>query len=73
MATSYMAMQDGVELQTTWANEDIPEEDNRDVDIAPGESIMAAVCFELRSNSPVEVILEDFWNDAYIGLVIPAA
>ena len=53
--------------------QDIPEEDNRDVDIAPGESIMAAVCFELRSNSPVEVILEDFWNDAYIGLVIPAA
>lgn len=73
MAATLLAMQDGVELESTWASDSVAEDDNYSVDIAPGESIMTSDCFEVRSDSPIEIMVMDYWGDSSLGMVIPAA
>lgn len=73
MAATLLAMQDGVELESTWASDSVAEDDNYSVDIAPGESIMASDCFEVRGDSPIEIMVVDYWGDSSLGMVIPAA
>ncbi len=53
------AFQDGVSLEIGFPDESVSEEDNSSVEIAPGESIKVAYCYELISDSPVEVDLMD--------------
>lgn len=49
------AYQDGLELEHGYANDEVEEDDNATREIRKGESIRVAYCFELRSDSPVEV------------------
>lgn len=63
MATYYRAMQDGIELPTNWAEDEIDEDENYDVDVEPGETITCTEIFTLRSASPVEVELYSYMYD----------
>ena len=72
-ATNLIALQDGVQLMTDWPSEEVPEDDNYSMDVAPGESIMASECFEVRGDSPIEIMVYEYWNETTIGMVIPAA
>jgi len=67
IATSFRAFQDGIELETDWADEDVEEDDNFSLDIEPGETIRCAETWALRSDSPIEVEVYDSWTDEYIG------
>ena len=69
MATFLEALQDGVELEDTYAYEDAETDENYNVDVAPGESILCSVCYEIRSDSPVEFMVHDGWEDPQIGTV----
>ncbi len=63
-----LAMQDGIELNTTWGDESVPEEDNNTVDIQPGETITVAECFTLHdTGSPVAIKVIDYWNGNHLG------
>lgn len=65
--TYVRAFQDGIELETDWAAEDVPEDDNFDTDIEPGESLRCSECWVIRSDSPIEIEVYDSWNDEYVG------
>lgn len=67
--TYYRAFQDGIELVEDWADEDVEEDENVTLDIEPGETVYCAVCWELRSDSPVEIEVYDTWDEEYIGCV----
>ena len=72
MAFDFRVMQDGIELDTTFTLDDIPEEDNYTEDVAPGDTITVARCFETRTDSPITVEFYDWLSDeAYAGTVIP--
>jgi len=64
-ATSFLmnaacrAVQDGAALAYDFPQEDIPEDDNSSVDVAPGETLTMSFCFALRSDSPVEFEIYD--------------
>ncbi len=68
-AANYRAFQDGVELNEDWAEQDVAEDENATLDIEPGESVYCSVCWELRSDSPVEIEVYDSWTEEYIGYV----
>lgn len=68
-ATYYRAFQDGIELAEDWAEQDVTEDENTTLEIEPGETIYCAVCWELRSDSPVEIEVYDPWSEEYIGYV----
>ncbi len=68
MIISHSAFQDGIELETSYADEEVPEDENYSVDVEPGKSIKVACCYELRSDSPVEIELRDF-NGTGVGTV----
>lgn len=68
-ATYYRAFQDGVELVEDWADQDVAEDENTSLEIDPGETVYCAVCWELRSDSPVEIEVYDAWSEEYIGCV----
>lgn len=76
-ATSYflsadeIVLQDGMEIDTALADESVEEEDNYSVEIEPGQSITVARSFELSSDSPVEFIITDFWNESPLGIMVP--
>ncbi|MBE6933231.1 MAG: DUF5067 domain-containing protein [Ruminococcaceae bacterium] len=67
------ALQDGVELEELYAAADAETDENYSVEIEPGESILCSVCFELRSDSPVEFMVHDGWYDTEIGTVFDIA
>lgn len=73
MESNYYALQDGVELEDGSPEDEVDEDDNTSLDIEPGETIRCALCYEVRSDSPVELVLEDTWEEAIIGCVIPVA
>ncbi len=58
--------QDGVELETNLLGE-TAEDEAYSENVAPGETVIAAACFVLRSDSPVEVEFVDIWNETAIG------
>lgn len=68
-ATNYRAFQDGIELTEDWADEDVEEDENASLDIEPGNTVYCSVCWELRSDSPVEIEVYDSWTEEYIGYV----
>lgn len=61
----FRAYQDGVELPTDYAAIAIDEERMFRTNIEPGETAVCAVSFALRSDSPVELVLDE---NACIGL-----
>ena len=67
------ALQDGVELEEVSAYNEAETDENYGVDIEPGESILCSVCFALRSDSPVELIIHGGWYDTDIGTVFDIA
>ena len=74
MALDLNVMQDGIEIPTTFTMDDIPEEDNYTVDVAPGETITVARTYSLRTDSPVTVEIYDFMSGkTYIGTTITVA
>ena len=74
MALDLNVMQDGIEIPTTFTMDDIPEEDNYTVDVAPGETITVARTSSLRTDSPVTVEIYDFMSGkTYIGTTITVA
>lgn len=48
------AFQDGVSLPEANAADEVPEDENYETDILPGETISCSMVFALRSDSPVE-------------------
>ena len=72
MAFDFRVMQDGIEMESTFTLDDIPEEDNYTVDVAPGDTITVARCYLNRSDSPITVEFYDWLSDKpYAGTVIP--
>lgn len=71
-ATYYRAFQDGIELEEDWAEVDVDEDENMSLDIEPGETIYCSNCWELRSDSPVEIEVYDSWSEEYIGCIFSA-
>ena len=62
--------QDGIALDTGFAEVSVEEDDNYYADVEPGASILASVCYELSSSSPVEVEISELWTNSGIGAVI---
>ena len=69
LAADEVVLQDGMEIDTALADESVEEEDNYSVEIEPGQSITVARSFELSSDSPVEFMVHDGWEDPQIGTV----
>jgi len=69
MATNYRALQDGVELEICWPDDEVDEDENYDVEIEPGETITCTESYLLRSDSPVEV---EFYSYMYDGEAVLA-
>lgn len=67
--TNVRAMQDGVEVLTDWPETDVEEDENFDLDIAPGESIRCSECYVIRSDSPIEIEVYEFGEGAVLGTV----
>ena len=63
------AYQDGVELMTAYAAEDVPEDANSHVDVAPGESIVATTIHDVRNGNPVEIEFTDYWTGESFGVM----
>ena len=63
-----LAMQDGIGLESTLANESVPEDDNGIVDVQPGETLTVATCYLLHdTGSPVAIRVLDYWTGSKIG------
>lgn len=73
MEANYYALQDGVEIQDGYPMESNELDGTTTNDVEPGQTVTCTLCFELRSDSPVELIVEDVWDDATLGMVIPVA
>ena len=65
MAYDIYPMQDGIQLSGVLPAEDIEEDENSYTDIKPGETITCAKVYELRSDSPISVILDAGWGEYY--------
>lgn len=73
MSIYYRAMQDGIELSTIWPDQEVAEDENDSVDVAPGDSITTAEVYRLRSSSPVEIEVYSNWGSNGYGIVVPVA
>lgn len=69
---TFAVYQDGVELNTGYARYEIDEDDYYYDDLASGATVSFTRCFELRSDSPVEIVVSD-WDDNYAAVVTPIA
>ena len=65
--TSIRVFQDGVQLSSGSPEDDVEEDENFTTDVEPGGSLRCAGCWELRSDSPVEIEVYDTWTDEFIG------
>lgn len=66
-ATMMKVLQDGIQLISCYAMEDVPEDEQYNLDIEPGETARVSVCYELRSESPVEVDITSVWGNESVG------
>ena len=66
-STYTRAFQDGVELMSGWADEEVPEDGNYNNDVEPGDSLSCALCWVIRSDSPVEIEVYDSWSGECVG------
>lgn len=65
--TNVRAFQDGIELESDWAAEDVAEDDNFNTDVEPGESLRCSETWTIRSDSPIEIEVYDSWSEEYVG------
>ena len=68
MNITHSAFQDGIELPISYAKEKVAEDDNYSKEVAPGKSVTLSYCYELRTDSPVEIDLRDL-NGTGVGTV----
>lgn len=66
--SNFTAYQDGIQLSTDSADDRVDADELYHEDIEPGETVTCAVCFGIHSDSPVELMLTDIWEDVNIGL-----
>jgi len=67
---SFCAFQDGYELETGSSDEWIEAEGMLFEDLEPDETATCAVCFLLRSDSPVVFMITEDFGDGRIGTVV---
>ena len=68
---SVYAMQDGYELRSAYPKDETEEDANYIVDIKPGETILCAFNYAIRSDSPICIVIENFWgNSGYFGDIL---
>lgn len=67
LQSTLVVYQDGIQLLNGIPKEQVDSDGNYSVDIDPGATVTVSCCFELRSDSPVEVELEDFYTGEYIA------
>ncbi len=69
--TLITVMQDGVQLDSDFANERIDSDDHYSTDVEPGETITISVCYMAHdTGSPVAFLLEGFMFTDEIGAVL---
>ena len=56
------AYQDGVELFTGYSANPVESDNNYYAEVDPGGTVSVSRCWELRSDSPVEVVITDWWT-----------
>lgn len=61
-ATNIYLYQDGIQLDTGYAKDETDADDLFRADIEPGESVSCSRCWNLRSDSPVEAVVQT-WSD----------
>lgn len=69
-ATMIYAYQDGIQVYTEEPAERVEEDDNLMVDVEPGQTISASICFDIRNDHPLEVEILDSWEGKDIGRVL---
>ncbi len=69
-AGSVVAMQDGIGLESSMANESVPEDNNGFTDVQPGETITVATCYSLHdTGSAVAIRVFDYWSESKVGAI----
>lgn len=63
------AFQDGVQLVSCSASEPVSTDSNTSYEIAAGETVTVSMIYELRSYSPIEVELTDYYETGIFGCV----
>lgn len=61
--------QDGIELEQDYYFDETESDEAYDVDVEPGKTVSCSVCYTLRSSSPVEVEVVDFFDGPVLGTV----
>lgn len=67
MESTVIVLQDDVELFSGYADEESVSDDMFSSNIEPGSSVTVSNCYELRSTSPVVVLVYNWDADEYIG------
>jgi len=65
-ACTVRAYQDGIELDTSYADDELESDDAYYDDVKPGEKVTVSQCWRLRSDSPIEIAVTDWWTDEVI-------
>lgn len=68
LAADIYGYQDGIEMEETYALNESDSDDLFWEDVAPGATVTASYCLQLRSDSPVEIEVSD-WEGNYLGTV----
>ena len=64
--TTVRAFQDGIELLFGYPDEELDSDDMDFTDVDPGGSLRISLCWELCSDSPIEIVVSDWWTDEII-------
>lgn len=59
--------QDNVSLKSDYSMDDVEEDMNMSLEVAPSSSIVLSGVYELTSESPVEVEISSYWAEGKIG------
>ena len=68
LAVDVYGYQDGIEMEDAYALNETDSDDLFWEDVAPGATVTASYCLQLRSDSPVEIEVSD-WEGNYLGTV----
>lgn len=64
--SSVHLFQDGVELETGWATDEVETDSLWYESIPSGETAVVSNTWELRSDSPIEIVVSDWWTDEVV-------
>jgi len=70
-ASNLRAYQNGIML-SGWAtpDEEIPEDENYELEVEPGQAVVVSHCFYLRDETPVEIEVYDYSGGESLGLIV---